>query len=72
MNAPLNERRELAPRLEVQVRIVGGDPGAPMRLTPYFKLTERGLGALVSHAGKLEAGAAGKGAIGVFKDKERA
>jgi hypothetical protein len=66
MNAPLVERRELAPRLEVQVRVVGGDSGAPMRLTRYFSLTERGLGELVAHAARLEAGAAGKGEIGVF------
>jgi hypothetical protein len=46
-----------------------------MRLTRYFRLTERGLGELVSHAGKLEAGAAGKGLIGGFNPpnkKERA
>jgi hypothetical protein len=66
MNAPLIERRELAPRVEVQVRVVGGDPGVP-RLTRYFRLTERGLGELVNHAGKLEAGAAGKGERRDFK-----
>jgi hypothetical protein len=75
MNAPLIERRELAPRLEVQVRIVGGDPGAPMRLTRYFRITERGMGELVAHAARLEAGA-GKGETGFFnnpvKKKERA
>jgi hypothetical protein len=39
MNAPLIERRELAPRLEAQVRAVSAEPGAPMRLTRYFRLT---------------------------------
>jgi hypothetical protein len=75
MNAPLVERRELAPRLEVQVRVVSGEPGAPMRPTRYFRLTERGLGELVAHAARLEAGAAGKNEIGVLKNpikKERA
>jgi hypothetical protein len=75
MNAPLVERRELAPRLEVQVRVVSGDPGAPMRLTRYFRVTERGLGELVAHAARLEAGAMGKGATGIFNNlnkKERA
>jgi hypothetical protein len=71
MNAPLVERRELAPRLEVQVRVVGGDSGAPMRLTRYFRLTERGLGELVAHAGKLEAGALGKGATGIFNNPNK-
>jgi len=67
MNAPLVERRGLAPRLEVQVRVVSGDhrvtkkPGAR-----YFSLTERGLGELVAHAARLEAGASGKGATGIF------
>jgi hypothetical protein len=71
MYAPLVERRELAPRLEVQVRVVSGDPGAPMRLTRYFHITERGLGELglgelVAHAARLEAGEA------PGKDVERA
>jgi hypothetical protein len=48
MNASLVERRERAPRVEVQVHVVSGEPGAPMRLTRYFSLTERGLGALVA------------------------
>jgi hypothetical protein len=48
MNAPLVERRE--PRLEVQVRVVSGEPGAPMWLTRYFKLTERGLGGSTTRA----------------------
>ena len=67
MNAPLVERRGLAPRLEVQVRVVSGDhrvtkkPGAR-----YFSLTERGLGELVAHAARLEAGAVGKGERGGF------
>jgi hypothetical protein len=64
MNASLVERRERAPRLEVQVRVVSGDPGAPMRLTRYFRLTERGLGELVAQAARLDAGALGKGAAG--------
>jgi hypothetical protein len=64
MNAPLIERRELAPRLEAQVRAVSAEPGAPMRLTRYFRLTERGLGELVAHAARLDAGALGKGAAG--------
>jgi hypothetical protein len=59
MREPLVERRELAPRLEVQVRVVSGEPGGPMRLTRYFRLTECGLSELVNHAGQLEAGAAG-------------
>lgn len=61
MAEPVVEHRELAPRLEVQVRVVSGDPGAPMRLTRYFRLTERGLGELVGHAGRLEAGAVNPG-----------
>jgi hypothetical protein len=68
MNAPLIERRALAPRLEVQVRVVSGDPGASVRLTRYFRLTERGLGELVAHAARLEAGAAGKGEYGFFNN----
>ena len=75
MTAPLVERRELAPRLEVQIRVVSGEPGGPMRLTRYFRLTGRGLGELVAHAARLEAGARGKGAFGFFgnsKKKERA
>jgi hypothetical protein len=67
MRKPLVEHRELAPRVEVQVRVLSGAPGAPMRPTRYFRLTERGLGELVAHAGKLEAGAAGKGERGGFK-----
>ena len=67
MNTPLIERRELAPRLEVQVRVVGGDPGTPVRLSRYFRLTERGMGELAAHAARLEAGAMGKGERGVFK-----
>jgi hypothetical protein len=67
MREPLVEHRELAPRLEVQVRVVSGEPGAPMRFTRYFSLTERGLGELAAHAAGLEAGAAGKSARGGFK-----
>ncbi len=48
MNAPHIERRELAPRLEVQVRVMSGEPGASMRLNRYFRLTERGLGELLT------------------------
>jgi hypothetical protein len=70
----LSERRELAPPLEVQVRVVGGDPGTPMRLSRYFRLTERGMGELVAHAARLEAGALAKGERGGFnkQKKERA
>ena len=53
------ERRDLAPRLEVHVRVVNGEPGAPLRLSRYFRLTERGLRELVGHAMRLEAGAKG-------------
>ncbi len=67
MNAPFIERRELSPRVEVQIRVVSGMPGAPMRLTRHFRLTERGVGELVAHAARLEAGAGGKGERGVFK-----
>jgi hypothetical protein len=70
MNAPLVEHRELTPRVEVQVRVVSGEPGAPMRFTRYFRLTEHGLGELAAHAGRLEAGALGKGARGGFKQRQ--
>jgi hypothetical protein len=42
MREPLVERRELAPRLEVQVRVVSDEPGGPMRLTRYFGLPSAG------------------------------
>jgi hypothetical protein len=65
MNAPLVERRALPERIEVKIEPVG-------RTCRVFKITERGLGELVKHAGKLEAGAMGKGKGGVTSNGRHA
>jgi len=39
--------------------VVSGELGAALRLSRYFRLTERGLRELVGHAMRLEAGAKG-------------
>jgi len=57
---PLIERRELPQRIEVKIEPAG-------RTCRVFKITERGLGELVNHAARLEAGAIGKGKGGGFK-----
>ena len=62
MNAPLVERRALPERIEVKIE-------PTWRTCRIFKITERGLGALVNHAGKLEAGAA-KGGFNTSHKKE--
>jgi len=60
MVEPVIERRHLPERIEVKIEPAG-------RTCQVFKITERGLGELVNHAARLEAGAIVKGKAGVFK-----
>jgi hypothetical protein len=50
---PVIERRALPERIEVKIEPVG-------RTCRVFKITERGLGELASHAARLAAGAGNK------------
>jgi hypothetical protein len=63
-----DEDEEFAPRVEVQVRVVSADPGAPMRLTRFSASPSAGWASWLPTLRGLKPGRWGKAHAGVLSN----